>query len=76
MLHSLGLEPYRPHLLHDLNDNDRDRRMEFNERCLIIHDANLGFTGKTLWTDAGTFRTNGRINRRNCVYWRDKTRTK
>jgi hypothetical protein len=31
------------------------------ERWLIIHDANFGFTEKTLWTDATTFMTNGRM---------------
>ena len=33
ILHDIDLKPYRPHLLHALNENDPDKRLEF---CTIL----------------------------------------
>ena len=33
ILHDIGLKPYRPHLLHALNKDDPDKRLEF---CTIL----------------------------------------
>jgi hypothetical protein len=50
--------------------------MALSEPWLIIYYANFGFTEKTIWKDAATFRKNGRISGWNCVYCSDKTHTK
>jgi hypothetical protein len=41
---------------------------------MIVHEADPELTTTTtkiLWTDEATFKTNGRVNRHNCVYWSD-----
>jgi hypothetical protein len=39
MLHTLRFKPYRPHLLHVLNDDDPERRTEFCEWFMIMHET-------------------------------------
>ena len=58
-----------PALVHALNEDDPDRRIEFCEwyraRCA---DDNT-FSMKIIWSDEATFKLNGSINRHNCSYW-------
>lgn len=69
MMKELGLKPYRPQLLHDLNDDDPDRRCEFAEIFLNLVANDSSLPDRILWTDEATFKLNGHVNRHNCVYY-------
>ncbi len=71
ILSTLGIGPYRPHLVHALNDDDFDRRVEFCEVWLEMIDAEFDFSLQDLvwWSDESTFKLNGHVNRHNAVMW-------
>lgn len=60
MMKELGLKPYRPQLLHALNEDDPDRRCEF---------ADSSFLNRIVWSDEAIFKLNGHVNRHNCIYY-------
>lgn len=57
---------YIPTLIHALNEDDPDRRLQFFDgylaKCAV-------FPHKIVWSDEATFILNGSINRHNCTYW-------
>lgn len=61
--------PYKVQLVHELNEDDSDRRIEFCEimeaRCLL----DPSFKKNILFSDESTFFLNGTVNRQNCRYW-------
>jgi len=65
----IGLKPYKPHLLHALNEDDPDKRMQFCEIFLSYYDDSPDIVDQILWTDEASFKLNGHVNRHNCVYW-------
>jgi transposase len=69
MMKELGLKLYRPRLLHDLNEDDPDRRCEFAEIFLNMVADDYSFLDRIIWTDEATFKLNGCVNRHNCVYY-------
>ena len=69
MMKELGLKLYRPRLLHDLNEDDPDRRCEFAEIFLNMVADDYSFIDRIIWTDEATFKLNGHVNRHNCVYY-------
>ncbi|CAF2987141.1 unnamed protein product [Rotaria sp. Silwood2] len=69
MMKELGLKPYRPQLLHALNEDDPERRCEFAEKFLNLIDADSSFLSRIVWTDEAIFKLNGHVNRHNCVYY-------
>lgn len=64
-------KPYIPRLLHALNEDDPDRRLQFCEWFLHRCDQREHFQDSIVWSDEATFKLNGTINRHNCVYWAD-----
>ena len=64
-----GMKPYRPVLLHHLNDDDPDRRVEFAEWFINSTAMDETFPDAIIWSDEATFKMNGRVNRHNCVFW-------
>ncbi|GAB1600991.1 hypothetical protein Ahia01_000377300 [Argonauta hians] len=64
-----GMKPYRPVLLHQLNEDDPDRRLEFAEWFVNSAAMDETFPDMIIWSDEATFKLNGRVNRHNCVYW-------
>ena len=56
-------------LCHALNEDDPDRRVHarttFEE--MFVNDPTT--LDRIIWPDKATFKLNGHINRRNCVYW-------
>lgn len=60
---------YIPTLLHAMNEDDPDRRLEFCEWLLEKEAEDPQFWEKIVWSDESTFRLNGVINRHNCTYW-------
>jgi len=69
MLKELGFKPYRPQLLHALNEDDPDRRCEFADIFLKLVAEDSSFLDRIVWTDEATFKLNGHVNRHNCVYY-------
>ena len=58
-----------PALVHALNEDDPDRRVEFCEWYLAKCADDNEFPHKIIWSDEATFKLNGSINRHNCSYW-------
>ena len=69
MMKELGLKPYRPRLLHALNEDDPDRRCEFADIFLNLVTDDSSFPDRIVWTDEAIFKLNGHVNRHNCVYY-------
>lgn len=65
--HELKMKPYRPRLIHQLLEDDFDRRLEFCQQFLEMVDSEPDLT--IWWSDESTFKLNGEVNRHNCVYW-------
>ena len=63
------MKPYRPQLLHALNEDDPDRRCEFADTFLNLVADNASFPDRIVWTDEAIFKLNGHVNRHNCVYY-------
>lgn len=63
------LHPYKLQLLHELNEDDFDRRAEFCEGMMEICNNNNNFARNILFSDEATFNLNGVVNRHNCRYW-------
>ena len=69
MLQALGMKPYKPNLLHALNEDDPDRRLQFCETFLQFYENSAEITDQIIWSDEATFKVNGHVNRHNSVYW-------
>ncbi|KAJ8961673.1 hypothetical protein NQ318_021271 [Aromia moschata] len=64
--------PYNVQLIHELNEDDPDRRMQFSEQMLTICSANPTFLRNLIVADESfTFTLNGTVYRQNCRYWAD-----
>jgi hypothetical protein len=64
----LKLKPYHIKLVHKLNEDDFDRRVEFSEILLDRHSSDDSILDRIIWTDEATFSLSNTINRHNCVY--------
>jgi hypothetical protein len=69
MMKELGLKPYRPRLLHALNDDDPDRRCEFAGFFLSLVADDSSLLEQIIWTDESSFKLNGHVSQHNCVYY-------
>ncbi len=65
----LGFKPYIPKLIHELNEDDFDRRIEFCEIFLSLVENKPDLVNRIIWSDEATFNLNGHVNRHNSVYW-------
>lgn len=66
----MKLTPYHPRLIHVLNEDDFDRRLEFAELMLTKFKENPDLIRNFVWTDEAKFHTSGSVNRHSCVFWR------
>jgi hypothetical protein len=53
--------------LHDMNEDDPDRRMKFCERFQPKVHEDEKVVGKIAWFDEAAFKLNGAVNRHNCI---------
>lgn len=75
LLKKQRMHPYKVFPVHELNECDGDRRLEFCERIMDLCQLNPHFSNRILFSDEATFCLNGTINRQNCRYWsRDNPR--
>ncbi len=65
----LGLKPYRPQLLHALNEDDPDRRCEFVDIFLNLLADDISLLDRIVWSDEAIFKLSGHVNRHNCVHY-------
>jgi len=56
-------------LVHELNEDDFDRRVEFCENMMARIDNNPNFHFNIVFSDESTFQLDGTLNRHNCRYW-------
>lgn len=61
--------PYKVRLIHELNEDDPDRRLQFCEGLMQRCDDNPNFLNNIVFSDEATFCLNGSVNRHNCRYW-------
>lgn len=66
---SLGYKPYIPRLVHELNEDDFDRRVEYCETFLSLLQNEPDLIYRVMWSDEAIFKLNGHINRHNSTYW-------
>lgn len=60
---------YIPRLLHAMNEDDPDRRMEYSEWFNNMVRNDEEFAEMIVWSDEAQFKLNGTVNRHNCIYW-------
>ena len=65
---SMGFKPYVPRLVHELNEDDYDRRVEYCETFLSLLRNEPDLISRVMWSDEAIFRLNGHINRHNSTY--------
>lgn len=63
------LKVFIPRLLHALNEDDPDRRIQYCKWFRDMVQADEAFVEKVVWSDEAQFKLNGTVNRHNCVYW-------
>jgi hypothetical protein len=66
---SLGYKSYIPRLIHELNEDDFDRRVEYCETFLSLLQKEPDLICRVIWSDEAIFRLNGHVDRHNSVYW-------
>ena len=64
-----------PRLLHALNEDDPDRRVQYCEWFQNMVREDEEFMGKMIWSDEAQFKLNGTVNRHNCVLGSRKIHT-
>lgn len=61
--------PYKIKLVHEMNDDDPDRRLQFCEELLDQMRENLDYIKRICFSDEASFNLHGTVNRHNCRYW-------
>ena len=69
ILRANNYHPYKVQLIHELLEDDFDRRTQFCEQIIEMNNQNLDFTRKIIFSDEATFVLNGHVNRQNYRYW-------
>lgn len=60
---------YKVKLIHELNEDDPERRLEFCELLMNLANNDPFFTSRIIFSDESTFCLNGVVNRQNYRYW-------
>jgi transposase len=61
--------PYKIQLVHELNEDDPDRRLQFCEEIEGLIRAHPLFVHNIVFSDECCFFVNGAVNKHNCRYW-------
>lgn len=72
VLKTNNFKGYKMHLVHELCEDDFDRRLEFCELMMDNINRDLNLPTKIVFTDEATFTLNGTVNRHNYSYWSDE----
>lgn len=65
----LQMYPYKFHMVHQLSEEDKVKRMEFCQNFLKQCDADKNWISKILFTDEAHFHLNGAVNTHNMRIW-------
>lgn len=65
-------KPYKMHILHELQDDDHDRRIQFCEIMTEFIKQTPNLLQSVIFSDECTFFLNGKVNKQNCRYWSDE----
>lgn len=68
-LTKMKFHPYKARLIHELTEDDPDRRIQFCEGFMQHFDEDPQFLTRIVFSDEATFCLNGAVNRHNCRYW-------
>lgn len=60
---------YIPRLIHEHNEDDFDRRLEYYETCLSLLQSEPDLIYHVIWSNETIFKLNGHINSHNSIYW-------
>lgn len=71
ILKLIKFHPYKVHLVHELNEDDPDHRIEFCELMMNRIDRDPNFLYNIVFSDECIFTLKGEVNRHNCRYWSD-----
>ena len=69
MLHESGLKAYKMKILHALQPEDMDRRIEFCEWGMQMVQDEPSFLGNLIFSDEAIFHLTGHVNKQNCRIW-------
>lgn len=69
ILKSAKYHPYKVKLIHELNEDDFDRRAQFCEQMQQLCNDDEDIVQNIIFTDEATFTLSGEVNRQNCRYW-------
>lgn len=61
--------PFKVTLIHKLNEDDFDRRVEFCDDMMARIVQNPNFPSNIVFSDEATFQLDSSVNRQNCRYW-------
>lgn len=61
--------PFKMSLVHELSEDDYDRRMEFCETLMAMIIENPELLDNIVFSDEATFELTGNVNRHNLRYW-------
>ena len=64
----MGYKAYIPRLIHELNEDDFDRRVEYCETFLSLLQSEPDLIQRVIWSDEAIFKLNEHINRHNSTY--------
>lgn len=67
-------KPYKPQIVQKLYPEDYAKREKFCREFLDRCDENPDFLDSIIWTDESVFKTSGRCNRKNNIYWSARNR--
>ena len=72
ILRERKLKPYKIQILQKINDEDKDRRLEFAEEQLEVMTRIDDYLDLVIFSDECIFCLDGRVNKQNCRYWSDE----
>ncbi|KAJ8952752.1 hypothetical protein NQ318_008067 [Aromia moschata] len=64
--------PFKVKLVHALNEDNFDRRVEFSEDMMARIVDDLNFPSNIAYSDEATFQLDGTLDRHICRYWADE----
>lgn len=68
----LKFHPFKVRLVHQMNEDDPDRRLEFSEVMMTRINADANLLKRIVFSDEATFFLNGSVNRHNMSYWSEE----
>lgn len=69
ILKSANMKAYKMYPVHELTEDDPDRRLHFCETITELIEQQPNVLDHIIFSDEATFCLNGTVNRHNCRYW-------